>query len=380
MHDGNSGKAIQGKSDIMQPVRALLFNLLCVVSVFGGGYAHAQDAIPETPPELRDFRLDPERSQPQPEPQPVTPPPVVSTVPEERAEPVAPVRTQQTRRQPAATEPVGIAEQAPVEQSEPETTAPTFEQTEPVALPEAAPIATDTQPEPVSNYGLIGGIAGTVLLGLIGLWLAYRRRRRRAELAYDEPAIAPPLPAPVRAPARPLVAKPIIANQPEPRKSTDMALAFVPEKATVSFTTLTVKGQLQIANDSAAMAQNMQFRAGLISASNDQHLAMEAFFADTTISANDLGEAKPGEKLAMSIELTVPLTEMQSFPLGDQRLLVPIMVAELAYKAEDGFDRQVRIASMLGREARPPQPKMGPLRLDQGPRSFAPLGQRPLYT
>jgi hypothetical protein len=34
---------------------------------------------------------------------------------------------------------------------------------------------------------------------------------------------------------------------------------------------------------------------------------------------------------------------------------------------------------MVGREANPPQPKMGPFRLDLGPRRFASLGQRPLF-
>jgi hypothetical protein len=67
--------------------------------------------------------------------------------------------------------------------------------------------------------------------------------------------------------------------------------------------------------------------------------------------------------------------------LGDQRLMVPIILATLQYRV-DGQPNPLRaeMAHMIGREANPPKPKMGPLRLDLGPRSFAPLGTRPLYT
>jgi hypothetical protein len=54
------------------------------------------------------------------------------------------------------------------------------------------------------------------------------------------------------------------------------------------------------------------------------------------------------------------------------------MLANLSYEWEGGSDN-VTMAWMVGRETEPAQPKMGPLRLDLGPRSFAPLGQRPIY-
>lgn len=365
----------------MRPFRALLVSKLLVAAIFGAaGYAYAQDAIPETPPELRDFRLDPERAPPQPEAQPVvTPPPVVTTVPESQTPPAPVARAQPTRRQPEAAQPITSAETEAADPAQPQNTPRTFETVNPGPSIDTTPVATQAEIGSDRNYGLFGGIAAAILVGMIGLWLALRRRRRRREgRAYDEPAVksAPTTPAQAHV-VRPPIAKPVIANRAEPAEP-HISLAFIPEKATISFTTLGVKGQLQIANESRSLVKDLQFRAGLISASNEQNLAMQAFYADTGIATSNLGEAKAGEKLSMSIELTVPLTEMQSFPLGDQRLLVPIMVAELAYKGDDGAGGQVRIALMLGREAKPPQPKMGPLRLDQGPRSFAPLGQRPL--
>ncbi len=92
-----------------------------------------------------------------------------------------------------------------------------------------------------------------------------------------------------------------------------------------------------------------------------------------------LGEAKVGERLAMQIEMSMPAAELQCFEVQSRRIMVPVMVANLAYDWVGGSD-MVKLACLVGKEAEPPAPKMAPFRLDLGPRSFAPLGQRPLYT
>jgi hypothetical protein len=76
--------------------------------------------------------------------------------------------------------------------------------------------------------------------------------------------------------------------------------------------------------------------------------------------------------------MSVPVAELQSFEVQSRRIMVPVMVANLAYDWDGGSD-VVKLACLVGKEAQPPAPKMAPFRLDLGPRSFAPLGQRPLY-
>jgi hypothetical protein len=211
-------------------------------------------------------------------------------------------------------------------------------------------------------------------------WLRRRRKGERADSIAELPAVIEPeridiidtpaavLAAPVPTPAIPVKKRPRIT------------LDFIPEKATISFTTLTIKGQLRLINDGDAPAMNMELRAGLISASAQQEAAISAFNADTAhIPAETIGEAKPGERIGMAIEMSVPLTDMQSFPLGEKQLFVPIMVANLSYRGGgSGGNETTQIACMIGREASPPAARMGPLRLDLGPRSFTPLGQRPV--
>lgn len=361
---------------------ALSIILFCAMS----NAVVAQDAIPDTPPELRDFRLDPPRptAQPQPEPQPrtetVTPPPVVPTVTERQTVPARPQRQSQrpaveapsTAEAPRTTDtnqtgPVSAAPEVVAEPS-PEALPP---ESPPVAVPEAAPAT-------FPFWQIAAGLALLVMALLAGFW--FRRKRAAASQEPQIPDIAPPRAEALRTaePVRPVMA----ATPAQPGKQAEITLDFIPEKATVSFTTLTLKGQLFLINEGSALAKDMQLRAGLISASARQDEAIEAFHASSAqVKAQPLGDAKAGERIGLAIELSVPLTDMESFAVGNQKLLVPIVVANLSYGNDNGSvvrQQTARIACMIGREATPPAPRMGPLRLDLGPRSFAPLGQRPL--
>jgi hypothetical protein len=55
------------------------------------------------------------------------------------------------------------------------------------------------------------------------------------------------------------------------------------------------------------------------------------------------------------------------------------MLANIEYEWGEGGHDVAKLACLIGREANPPKPKMAPLRLDLGPRSFTPLGQRPVF-
>jgi hypothetical protein len=373
----------------MRAQKALSIVAFILLVVLNGVSVSAQEAVPETPPELRDFRLDPPRSQPQPETQPqptvepvvTAPPPAVSTVP-------APQRAEPPRRaqpEPETTRRISpLAETTP---AEPTTSEPEVPDKAGLPAPEtnAAPItpapATITKAdsaEPDLPYWQIA--AGLGALGLLSA-IALLVRRRRAKPPEDHVVAAPEIePEPVAnvTPAPVPAAKTV----PKPKRAPLIKIDFIPEKATITFATLTVKGQLQISNEGQADAKDMELRAGLISASQQQQEATDLFFSTShDITPNAMGDAKAGERLGVALELSVPLSEMHSFPLGDQRLLVPIILATLEYRSDNQSSPQrAEIAYMIGREATPPKPKMGPLRLDLGPRSFAPLGTRPLYT
>jgi hypothetical protein len=381
--------------------------------------ASAQDAMPETPPELKDFRLDPQNAKPTQPPQTKTPVIEVPDVPV--AEPTPKPSTPKAQTPPKPRPEVEVrspqssqstplpAPVTDVPQAEPTAPLPTAGETRPSPDPELATSTEEGGFDPAKlNWWLIAaglGLGAVVLLGL-GAWT--RRRKHQAGGAYEEdaPPFAPevvadtdsedahvivqepedapaPMPLPVSAavPAfapeiTPVIAKAAPANAKRPQ----LDISFVPKKAVVSIANLTISGEIRIINQGKAAAKSMRLRSIIISASEFQEDVIAAFHDDKEPHfAEELGEASAGERIGMEVELSIPLSELRSYPLGDRRLFVPIVLAHIDYSwGKSGHD-VAKLAALIGREATPPTPKMGALRLDLGPRSFTPLGQRPVF-
>lgn len=343
--------------------------------------AIAQDAVPETPPELRDFRLDPERPAPQPQPQPeVQPPPVVPTVEPEasaaqpRVERTAPSRARDTEQPTGASAPEVNRPSEPLPEFESEQQPEIAAPAESVVLPPAANAAPAPTPSSDSSWWQVAA-AVAAALALLGGWLLFRRRRKGDTDDEERELVTAVTPAPASivapsAPARPIT---VVANRPQ------ISLEFIPEKATLGFSSLTLKGQLQLVNNGDASASDMQLRLAMISANQRQKETIAAFTGGSIpVEPKPLGEARAGERLALDIEMAVQVSELDSYMIGEKKIFVPVMLANLAYAWDGGTDN-VTMAWMVGRETTPLQEKMGPLRLDLGPRSFSPLGQRPIY-
>ena len=374
-------KIIQGKIATMRAPKVLSIALAMFAILAAESVTFAQDAIPETPPELRDFRLDPQRPAPQPQTEPTTerpaipPQPAVSTLPEQET----PQPRSQPQQQSAEVRPAAQAPITPPEQTKAE---PQLDIAEPAILDEVTEeIAPKTEPVTETPANAAADWQIVAVLGFIAILLlgVYWLRRRRKIVSMTDATITEPNYIKAAEHREPdlIIAVP---KQASISKKPRIILDFIPEKATVSFTTLTIKGQLRLINEGDAVAKEMELRVGLISASPQQDDAIKAFNADAAnIPPEAIGDATSGERIGMAIEISVPLSEMQSFPLGDQRLFAPIMVANLSYRGSSkGSTKIAHISCMIGREANPPASKMRPLRLDLGPRSFAPLGQRPL--
>lgn len=384
------------------PIRNLVIAFALMSS--GTAAALAQDATTTTPPELRDFRLDPPPAEREPPPEstpPTVPPPSPSPQPTpQRPTPrpvVVPPSDANTPRPPgnSATTAPRAESRAPAEtQLAPETFPEPANPTPPMLPPEPAQAEPQQAPS-TSKDGIarIAGFAVLLVLTIAGGIYGYRRHNKAtktpAEAAVQRAAIsrtnarphkvatkqAGRLPTPTAPPA----AAPTLTPKPEakPRHSS-LSMGFVPDKAVVSLANLMVRGQLQIANEGPDIIHGLELRAALIAASAQQQRAIESFFADPRkIQPSSAGTLNPGERIGLTLELSVALNEMQTFMLGDQTLLVPILLAVLSYE-NAAPDQVAQLVCMIGREASTPTAKMGPLRLDFGPRTYGQLGQRPL--
>lgn len=359
-----------------------------LLAIGGASDSHAQDAVQNTPPELRDFRLDPppRETTPEPEaPEAVTPPATQPTVEPTPAPVIRQPSPTVAAPQPTAPAPTGDVARDP--QTAPEATPalPGATRASDMAPTNPATVPQTDAPAPPETGGVgvleIAALAGLLLVIAGGAFFVWNRRQlapaasarpsRQKTKPSNPPALRPALPR-----AQP------VTPMPKPSPLRAMSLAFVPENAVVSFSSLTIKGELHITNASDTAAENLALSAVLVSASNEQQRAIDHFFENSDkIAPTPLGSVKPGENMSLPLKLGVALNEMQTFSLQNKTLLAPILVAQLVRLSPDGTSKEVaRLVCIIGRESIPPQPKMGPLRLDQGPRSFDRLGQRALLS
>lgn len=411
----------------------------------------AQEVIPQTSPELRDFKLDPEKPKPAPKPLPQDNEP--SAPPEQAAPPVrtapAPVQrpapnpsprpaltlpeaaldTQRRSADPApqrkAAETLRPAAAAPVENAVPSAESeitptpvtPAQEAASPpeplpgdIAEPSSAPNTdvieqVDETQQPTAYWWI--AIAAAAFVGALALFL---RRRKSTPIADEEiestaaytghqpgPLSEPdtseteaPKPLPIPAPApqhaeealSAMAAKPTPAKPARKTKRPELELSFIPEKATLSLAKLTIKGQIRIINGGNAEAKSMSMRAAIISANAQQDEQISAFHSVPDMHSDEIGAATIGERIAMDIDLIIPISELSHYPMGNMQLFAPIVVVHIDYTWGGGASVKkdiAKISCIIGRESTPPKPKMAPLRLDLGPRSFTPLGQRPVF-
>lgn len=77
-------------------------------------------------------------------------------------------------------------------------------------------------------------------------------------------------------------------------------------------------------------------------------------------------------------QIRLPLSQIEPIEMQGRMLFVPVVHIWIGYTGPDGTRYAVTQSFVLGEESSPPGPRVGPLRLDLGPRRFTDVGQRPL--
>ena len=85
-----------------------------------------------------------------------------------------------------------------------------------------------------------------------------------------------------------------------------------------------------------------------------------------------------GETQRCEGQIRLPLAQIEPIAMQGRLLFVPVVHIWIGYHGPDGSRYAVTQSFVLGEENTPPGPRVGPLRLDLGPRRFTGIGQRPL--
>lgn len=100
------------------------------------------------------------------------------------------------------------------------------------------------------------------------------------------------------------------------------------------------------------------------------------------VNSDDLLEKiaflSPGETVELTGNIRLPLNAIRPITFKSQALFIPLARFVADYHGQDGSELQQMASFIVGREYDPPRPKMAPFRLDLGPGSFGPVGQRAL--
>jgi len=351
---------------------------LCLL---GAAAAQAQEAGGNAigPAQLRDFSLTPKQTivrQPPPEERPA---PRVAPPSPARQAPAPGAAQAQRPSQPAPQPQREPAAQAPADQAPPPPAAatpgplplPSTELAPPTPLPapaESAPVAAPTDSDS-PGYWLYGLPAAA--LALLGLTMFYRRRQRRRELAYA--AAVEPVAAPAPVPAPPPVPRP----DPVPRPWLELELKTI--RASFSAVEALVEFELSISNTGGSPARNLKIDVKMFNAGREQDQEIGAFFrtAGRESTKLNLPGIHHGATGVIQGEVAMPLEEMKAMKLDGRMLFVPVVAVNALYEWGEGRSGQSSKSYVVGRELETPSEKMGAFRVDQGPRIWRTVGQRP---
>lgn len=385
--------------------------------------------IAAAPPSVSDYRLEPAPKpridprvqgpglRPAPTPLPrdraVTPAPprvapseprVVPVVPSERTTVVPPTAP---AAQPPRSAPVPRAARpsvtasprpAPIEPAAPALTTPS----DPVPAPELdeqvpnapvaatpdvrAPVAEPTidgtaSPAASANDAgrtswwplLLLGLAGAIVA--LALALALRRRSgtrapvRRAVDATPEPAVTEPTIHPAAIPVRPVAAEPVA-------EAGQLSIALQPLEARANALGSTLKARITVANTGDRALTDLTLDVMMAGAGEVGDAELARFAADGSGGARTpLPDLMPDESHSVERSLRVGARDFRPIQLADRAIFVPLVGLTVDARAE-GQPVRVTRALVVGRSAAPGA-KMGPFRVDQGPRHYRELDGRP---
>jgi hypothetical protein len=251
----------------------------------------------------------------------------------------------------------------------------------PVAQP--APAPNEAAP-PLSSFNWLWLLLLVPVLGLAGFAWLRLAGRREARGEDDRASLADTLgaarwveeEAPTPAPAEPK-AEPV----PEPEPAAQPARAWLeidiaPDRAAATDTEAVLHYELTLRNTGQLAARNIRIDSRLFNASADADIADFLAGPIHDLSGSPQIAIPPGEELRLGSAAGMAKEEVQAIQVQGRTIFVPSLATKVAYDWDGGTasGRTAR-AWLVGRETEA-STKMGPFRLDLGPRIYRQVGRR----
>ena len=246
----------------------------------------------------------------------------------------------------------------------------------------STPAAADFAPEPAATlapehkFPILPWLLAALILCGAGAFLFWRNRSREAFAGAGGPQIdafvAPePAPAPKRAPTPPPPAqKPptaaslgIVSTRLRPW----IEIGFHPLRCVLENERVVVEFEIELFNSGSGPARGVLVEATLFNAGPAQDQEIGAFFANPVGQGERIVVIPPLKRVAIKTQVAVPSSTMQAYELAGRQVFVPVIAFNALY-SWGGGEGQTSVSYLLGRDTK--GEKMGPFRLDLGPRIF----------
>jgi hypothetical protein len=247
---------------------------------------------------------------------------------------------------------------------------PPLSEAQPVQPQASAPVQAGPQ-----GRSWLWPAAGGALLLLLLAAAAFLLRRRRSEAEREQ----------ARDSAREEIggvlvaepkAEPQAAAEPPPAPRPWLELDIAPDRAAATESEAYVHYALTLTNRGDSPALNIRIDPRLFNAGAEGE--MMAFFQGPIHEESGSPHVviPPGGSLKLNGQVAMPKAELREIELGGRRIFVPMVAINVAYDWAGGGSGRTSRSWLVGREAEVPTEKMGPFRLDLGPRIYRSVGRR----
>ncbi len=178
-------------------------------------------------------------------------------------------------------------------------------------------------------------------------------------------------------------AAPVAAAPPPPRLEPGerpwIELDLKTDRASFTATETSVQFELEIRNAGKTPARNVRIDVKMFNAGAEQDKEIGAFFrtAGRESTKLSLPGIAPGTNGVIKGEVAMTRDDMRAVRLDDRMLFIPVVAVNALYDCGDGRTGQSSKSYVVGRELQEQSEKMGAFRVDQGPRIWRTVGQRP---
>lgn len=189
-------------------------------------------------------------------------------------------------------------------------------------------------------------------------------------------------PASTSAPVSTPKGKPVAHDFGQPEQPADvprLLLDFTTLGVDVTLVNAVARYHLGITNMADIALSGLALHGAIVQARRGMPPTVDPLRGDSLLPhLQKIADIEPGGTQRCEGQIRLPLNQIEPIEMQGRLLFVPVVHIWIGYDGPDGTRYAVTQSFVLGEESSPPGTRVGPLRLDLGPRRFTAIGQRPL--